>query len=76
MNGVQENNFSFAFDEAIKVEYKGNVNGIDLYSGYCSKEWRIGLVEHGGTEISLIVICGVVVISGSIFFLIKLNLIL
>ena len=49
MNKIQENNsndFSFAFDKVIKVEYKGNVNGIQLYSGYCDKEWIIGPITR------------------------------
>ncbi|RIA98173.1 thioesterase-like superfamily-domain-containing protein [Glomus cerebriforme] len=53
MNETQENSL-LAFDEAIKVEYKGNLEGIHLYSGYCNKDWRIGLVQHGGYLISII----------------------
>jgi hypothetical protein len=48
MNETQVNS-SFVFDEAIKVEYEGNATGIHLYSGYCSKEWRIGIIQNGGT---------------------------
>ena len=58
MNETQENS-SFAFDEAIKVEYKGNVNGIYLYDGYCSEEWRVRSFQNGGTEL-----CGVVIQGG------------
>ncbi|CAG8478078.1 4023_t:CDS:2 [Funneliformis mosseae] len=54
MNETQRVDPTFEFDKAIQIEYRGNVNGIKLYSGYCDQEWRIRQVMHGGYLLSMI----------------------
>ncbi|CAI2174863.1 19336_t:CDS:2 [Funneliformis geosporum] len=54
MNETEIIQSSFVFDKVIQVEYRGNVNGIQLYSGYCDQEWRIRKVMHGGYLLSMI----------------------